>query len=1017
MSLPISSWSIRRPLLPFLFFLGLLIAGSMAYLKMPVNNMPNVRIPIVNIAIVFPGASPKDMESQITNRIEDAVASVGNIKHISSSVTDGVSSTQIEFNLGTDINSALSSVRDQMIQVRPLLPRGAEEPVVQRIDADVVPILTYTINSPKRSLEDTSWFVDEKVIHALLAIKGVAKIQRQGGLNQEIMLELDPARLQAYGITAGYINNQLRDTALTAPAGRIDDNSREILIRAAGSPSDLESLAQISLALPDGGFVRLKDLGELHNSASKPRQFARLNHQPVVAFAVYRSSAASEVSIESGVQSALNQLKQENPDIEFTLIQSRVDFAKESYRASLWSFLEGALLASLIVFLFLRSWSATWIALLVIPLSVIPTFLIIHWLGFSLNIVSMLALSLVSGILVDDAIVEIENIMRHIRMGKTPYQAALDAADQIGLAVVATTMVIVAMFLPVSFMGGVIGQYFIQFGLTVAISTLFSLFVARLITPVLCAYFLRPKAIEPHAPNWVRRYLIILQAALKYRKTMLLMGLCILGCSALIITYLPTGFKPAEDKSQSTLDIELPPGTKLTDTDSKALEITDKLLQQPEVQYVYSLIGAADSDTNIEGEVRRATLSIQLKPREERSIDTQTFQEQVLKPLGDIPNVRMGFLDENGSKEVSFSIASNDAALLQKAGTAIEKDLHSMHELSNVSSTLPISKTELIITPRFDEAARMGVSSEAIAETIRLSTIGDLNANLTRMTLGNRKIPIRVLLNKSSNTDINSIATLPVATNQGRTVPLASVADVSLGAGPANIEHYNYQRQITFEANLNGVTLGQALQSINQLPSIKQLPDGVTRYDTGDAELLTEMFESFSMSMIGGILVVFGVLALLFRSIFQPLTIMTALPLSIGGALLALLLTGASLSLPSVIGILMLMGIVGKNGILLVDFIVESRQAGMARHAAIVEACKQRARPIVMTTLAMIAGMLPIIMGLVAGKAFRTPMAISVIGGLVTSTALSLLFVPVIYIYMDDFQNWLVPKLKHLILR
>jgi HAE1 family hydrophobic/amphiphilic exporter-1 len=1015
MSLRISSWAIRRPLLPLMVFVGLLLAGLLAYQRLPINNMPNVNVPAVSITIGLPGAAPSEIESQITSRVEAAVSGVGNIKHIYSIVTDGTSNTEIEFQLGTDINQALSAVRDQVLQARALMPQTIEEPQIQRVDVDALPILTFSVNAPQKSLEEVSWLIDDQVMRALLAVKGVARIQREGGLEREIRVELNPARLQAYGITAESVNQQLRQTALNWPAGRINEGTQETLIRTVGAPHDVEALANTPIALPGERSARLRDLGMVRDTTIEPRQLAWMNQQPVVAFAVYRTRSASEVSVEQGVNAVLQQLSQANPGVTFSKIQSLVDFTKQSYHSALWSFLEGALLAAVVVLVFLRNVRATWITALEIPLSVIPTFFVMQWLGFSLNMVSLLALSLVSGILVDDAIVEIENIMRHLKMGKTPYRAAMDAADEIGLAVVATTIVIVAVFVPVSFMRGVVGQYFIQFGLTVAVATLFSLLVARTITPVLAAYFLKPDQHQESLPGWTRYYRTLLGFALKYRVLMLLAALGLLAGSVVMVNYIPTGFMPAEDKSQSILQVELPPGARLADTNQAVQALSGKLLQRPEVKSVYALVGGADSETNAEGDIRRAKLTIQLHPRNQRKMDVQAFEDTVMQDLIQVPNTRISFLNEKGSKEVMFILSSDNPELLEKTAYALENEMRGLNVLSDVSSTIPLPRSELIISPRAEQAAKLGVSTEAIASTIRVATMGDLNANLMRFSTDHRQIPVRVLLDSAARNDATVIGSLQVPSGNEQIVPLSAVANISLGAGPTRLDRYERQRQITLEANLNNdVTLGEALAAINQLPTIRNLPVGVNRFDTGDAELLREMFDSFALAMTAGVLMVFGVLVLLFRTVLQPLTIMMSLPLSVCGALLALLLTGAELSLPAVIGILMLMGIVGKNGILLVDCIIEHNLKHAERSQAIINACQQRAQPIVMTTLAMIAGMTPVVMGLGAGTAFRAPMATAVIGGLVTSTALSLLFVPVIYSIVDDVEGWLLPRLKRL---
>ena len=1015
MALPISSWAIKRPLIPIVIFLGLVITGLMSFSRLPVNGMPNVNIPVVNVSVFLPGASPTEIESQITTRVETALAGIGNIKHITSSVNDSVSSTKIEFQLGTDINQVLSKVRDQMIGIRPLFPRGAEEPMIQSIDADVVPILTFALEAPQRSLEKSSLLVDTKISRALLAIKGVAKVQRQGGVGREVRIELDPVKLQSYGITAAAINDQLVANVQNLPAGRIDSGAQETLIRTIGVPGDVAGLQNMSIALPNQRFVRLGDLGLVKDTTSVARQIARLDSRPVVGFAVYRAKTASEVSVEEQVEAVLKDIQANNPDVKFTQVQTQVEFTKDTYHAALWSFIEGALLAAAVVFVFFRNWRATWITALCIPLSVIPTFLIMQWLGFSLNMVSLLALSLVSGVLVDDAIVEIENIMRHLRMGKTAYQAAMDAADEIGLAVVATTIVIVAVFVPVSFMGGVVGQYFIQFGLTVAIATIFSLLVARFITPVLAAYFLTPFE-EQHAPSsWMAQYGALLNRALANPTSSLLVALGIMALTGLIASRLPTDFMPFEDKSQSTLQVELPAGTRIEETDRVLALMTEVLRKKSEVQSVYTLAGGADVDTNIDGEVRRASLQIRLKPRSERSVDVKTFEQTILQDFAHIPNARIAVLNENGSKALTFSLASDDNVALATTADALETQMRGLSSLKEVSSTTPLPHTEFVITPRTEDAARFGVNTDAIAETGRVATMGDLNSNLARISLDGRQIPLRVQLNAGAKDDGALIGQMLVPNADGMMLPISAVADVNFTAGPASILRYDRQRQITLEANLNNATLGEALQAVEQLPALKNMPKTVQRFDTGDAELLGEMFDSFLMALVAGALIVLGVLVLLFRTVLQPLTIMVAVPLSIFGACLALWLTGASLSLPAVIGILMLTGIVGKNGILLVDCIIETIAAGKSRHEAILEAAAQRAKPIVMTSMAMIAGMLPLVLGFGAGSAFREPMAIAVIGGLLASTALSLLFVPVVFVLIDDFEKKITPKLRSLL--
>ncbi len=1014
-SFRISSWAIKQPLIPVIFFLAMLLAGLVAYSKLPVNQMPNVQIPTASVSISLPGAAPKELESQVTRRVEAALSNVGNIKHIRSYIADGVSNTEVEFHLGTDINQAMAAIRDQVVSIRPLLPQGIQEPSVQKIEADYKPLMSYSISSEKASLEQSAWFLDNAVMHSLMAIKGIAKIQPQGNVTREFQIELDPAKLRNYGLSIDMVNSQIQQNVLDLPAGKLQASDHEALIRVASANLSLEYLAHLRIALTDGRYVSLQDLGSVRDGSSQSKQLVRLNQQPVVGFAIYRAASASDIEVEDAVKQALRKIHQAHPEFNFSLVQSQVDYTRASHHSVLWAFIEGILLASAVVFLFLRTWQATWVCALVIPLSAIPTFFVMQWLHFSLNLVSMLALSLVAGILVDDTIVEIENINRHMRMGKTPYQAAIDAADEIGLAVVATAFTVIAVFIPVSFMGGAVGQYFIQFGITVAIATFFSLLVARLCTPVLAAYFFKAEAHNRPASAWqnnlLQRYQVWLSATLARRKLTVLVGLAILLLSLAIAMYLPTGFMPFEDKSQSMLQVELPPGARLADTDSSVKSLTQLLLKRPEVSSVYAVIGGSDSESNIDGQVRRASLSIQLKPRSERRLDVRRFEEAMQVQFANIPNIRASFVNENGSKALSIGLASDNPALLQATANQLEREMRGLNELSKVSSTRPLPQTELSITPRNQDAARLGVSADSMADIVRIATMGDNDANLSKLHIDERLLPIRVTLAEGSKNDSNSLSQLLLPSSDGSLVPLSAVADIRLSAGETSINRLDRARQITLEADLNNASLGQALAAIDKLPTMRNLPAGVSRNDTGDVELLAEMFDSFSIAMVAGVFAIYAVLVMLFRTVLQPVTIMFALPLSFSGALLALLITETALSLPSVIGILMLMGIVAKNGILLVDFIIEQRHAGLSRHQAIMQACQQRANPIIMTTLAMIAGMLPVILGVGAGTEFRVPMALTVIGGLITSTALSLLFIPVLYSLVDDFEVWIRPKL------
>jgi multidrug efflux pump subunit AcrB len=631
-------------------------------------------------------------------------------------------------------------------------------------------------------------------------------------------------------------------------------------------------------------------------------------------------------------------------------------------------------------------------------------------MGFSLNLVSLLALTLVTGILVDDAIVEIENIVRHMRMGKSPFRAAMEAADEIGLAVIAITFTIVAVFAPVSFMGGVPGQYFSQFGLTVAAAVLISLLVARLITPLMAAYFLRPhKHVEEKDGYIMRAYTGALAISLRFRWLTLLAGVAIFAVSIFATRFLPTGFMPNEDSARIVVQAELPPGAKLEDTRAVTDDITARLRKLPEVSSVFVMGGTTPTGAL---EIRKSAIILRLTPKNERDLTQKDLEAKVARIVAEVPDVRAWYVNERGERELSITLTGPDPDELQAAEAALEDGMRRVPNFLNVAPSTGLSRPELVVRPRLDRAADLGITTDAISETIRVATIGDVDANLAKLNTGDRLIPIRVQLRETARTSSGVLEQLAVPAGSGRSVPLSAVADIGFGEGPSSIERYDRQRRIVLGADLTGgMQLGDAVNAVLALPEAKELPKGVRIVQGADAEVMNEVFAGFAKAMGAGIMMVLGVLVLLFGGVFQPITILASLPLSIGGVIIALLLTNNSVSMPVVIGILMLMGVVTKNAIMLVDFAVESEHRGVPRNEAIIDAGRKRARPIVMTTIAMIAGMIPSALGLGQGGEFRAPMAIAVIGGLAASTVLSLMFVPSFYTIMDDVGVWVSRKL------
>ncbi|MFD1611496.1 efflux RND transporter permease subunit [Sphingomonas tabacisoli] len=997
----ISAWAIRTPTPVVLVILALTLAGVVSYLKLPVKQYPNVEFPIVQVSVTQSGAAPSEVESQITRPVEDALAGIAGLRHISSAVSLGSSVTTAEFELGTDMQKATDDVRTAVERARVLLPGGIDPPSTRRVDIAGLPIITYAVSSSTMSDADLSWFVDDKVSRALQAQPGVSQVARVGGLTREIVVTLDPRRLAAFRVTAAQVNSALFSTNVNDTGGRADIGGSEQTVRVLGEARDVTAIAATTIPIANGSYVRLTDLGTIVDGAGEQRSFARLDGKPVVAFQVSKTKQASDVSTEDRVRQSVDALRRAYPAVKFTEIVSTVDNTRRSFSATMHVLWEGMLLAALVVYLFLRSWRATLIAAVAMPLSLIPTFAAMVIFGFSLNGITLLGLTLVIGILVDDAIVEIENIEKRIETGATPYRAALIGADAIGLAVIATTFTIVAVFAPVSFMGGQAGQFFREFGLTVSVAVLFSLLVARLFTPVLAAYFLKSRPPQRHRPL-PGLYAEALDWNLARPWTALGIGTLLLAGSLALAATLPTGFQPVGDTGISYLSIEGGQGATFEEMQQAVAEVTRSLQKRPEVERVFAQVGA-------EGSLTSGHMTIILK--RDRGVTTDDFQRSLAGTLRAVPNVRIateggGF----GRAGVEVVLTGSDSALLQRTQTELVRQMRTLPEVLEPRPTPPPAAPELIIRPRAQEAARLQVSARTIAQAVRVATIGDIDANVPKFSTSERRIPIRVRLPELDRVNPDVLANLRLPTLGGKTTTLGSVADLSLDEGPGQIIRYDRARRVSVQADLNGVTLGQALKAINKLPIMSHLPPGVSLAQTGDTEAMADLFGNIIIAMISGILLIYGVLVLLFHSFFKPITIISALPLTLIGAFIALKVTGLAITLPVLIGMLMLLGLAGKNSILLVEFAIEAERAGQSQRQAILKACRERARPITMTSVAMAAGMLPTALGIGEGASFRQPMAVAVIGGLISSTVLALLLVPVVYELIERVEWRIRPR-------
>ncbi|NMG19997.1 efflux RND transporter permease subunit [Brasilonema bromeliae] len=1025
MSFNISAWSIKKPVPTIVLFLILTVVGWFSFLALGIDTNPNIDVPAVQVRVTQPGAGPAELEFQVTKKIEDAVAGLGNIDELRSTVIDGVSTTTINFVLGTNTDRATNDVRNAVAQIRQNLPQDINDPIVQRIEFAGGAIMTYVVKSDKRSVEELSNLVDQTISRALLAVKGVSQVKRVGGVDREIRINLNPDRLQSLSITATQVNDQIRAFNINLPGGRAQIGGSEQSIRTLGSAASVEVLKNYEIVLPNGGSVPLSSLGTVEDSFGEVRQAASLNNQPVVAFQVLRSTGSVMVTVEQGVKAAVEQLQKTLPtDVKLELIFTRATFVEKSYQSTIDELIQASILAVIVIMLFLRDWRATLITGVALPLSIIPTFAVQYALGYTLNNMSLLALALAVGNLVDDAVVEIENMERHMAMGKSAWQAAFDSSDEVGLAVIASAATIIAVFMPVAFMGGVPGQFFQPFGVTVAVSTIFSTLVARMITPMMGAYLLKDKQPkqgreetkemrEQHiatGPTSVRRrfqpYKSLLKWALTHKLTTLGVAVAFFIASLMLVPFIPKGLVDSSDIGISTISMELPPGSTLEDTKKVVTQTTNIIKQNPNVVSVLAT-----------QEVNSATLVVKLKSKEEgRKISQVEFQQKVRPLFAQIPGTRISFQSAGsvGSrKDLTILLRSDNPKALTQAADALEKQMRSIPGLVELSSSASLLKPEILVVPNPQRAADLGVTVQSIARTASLATIGDNDANLAKYNLSDRQIPIRVQIDPKARQDINTIKNLQVPSQNGSLVPLIAVADIRFGSGPATIDRYDRSRQVSLEANLQGISLGDGLKAVNQLPALQNLPPGVKLQNSGDAKIMADIFSRFGAALGLAVMCIYAILVLLYNNFLHPLTIMAALPFCLGGALIGLMLAQKALGLYALIGIVLLMGIVTKNSILLVDYTIINLEEGKTQRQALLEAGVSRLRPIMMTSLATIAGTLPLALGIGAGAEVRQSMGIAILGGFTTSTLLTLVVVPVLFSYVDSFQCWILDVAKY----
>ena len=1013
-----SSWSIRNPVPAVLVFLLLTVMGLMAFQRLKIQDFPDMDLPTITLSASLEGAAPAQLETEVARKIEDKLASLTRLDHITTTITSGAVNISVSFLLDKDVEEALSEVRNAVDGARAELPASMSVPSVSKLTTSGSAILTFTVQSAQKDEQDLSWFVDNDIAKALRAVQGVGTVARVGGIDREVHVDLQPALMAGLGVTPADVSARLKavQSESSGGEGRVGAQRQGTrTVSAIGTPEDV---AAITIPLADGRYVRLDQIARVSDTHAERSTLAYRDGQPVIGFQITRSKGFSDVQVAADVRAAVQRFTAQHPEVQITEASNGITPIEENYEGSMHLLLEGAVLAILVVWWFLRDGRATLISAAALPLSIIPTFGAMYLLGFSLNTVTLLSLSLVVGMLVDDAIVEIENIERHLHMGKTPFQAAMEAADEIGLAVIATTLTLVAVFLPTAFMGGIPGLIFRQFGIVASVAVLASLLVARLVTPMMAAYLLKPKPAAAEGAQdgpVMRRYLGWARAALSHRKITVGVSLAFLVGALLLVPLLPTGFMPAQDKAQTRVTLTLPPSSTLEETAAASQQAAALVRGVPGVASVLAAVGTASTgggmDAGATADVGSATLTIDLAARGDRALSQAQIESRIRQALRALPGTRVAVGAGGSGETLTITLAGDDATTLGRAANELETQLRTLRGIGNVTSSAALQRPEIQVRPQYERAAALGVTSEALGEAVRMATYGGYSTALPKLNLPERQIAIRVRMDPSVRADLDAIAQLRVQGAQGQ-VSLGAVADIGLGSGPSQIDRLDRSRNVTLSVELAGRSIGEVQREAMQLPALKSLPAGVRQIESGELQRTGELFQSFGIAMAVGIFCIYAVLVLLFHDFLQPATILSALPLALGGAIIALWVSHQAFSMPAVIGVLMLMGIVTKNSILLVEYAVMARRGqGMTRLEALVDACHKRARPIVMTTVAMGAGMLPNALGLGAEPSFRQPMAIVVIGGLLTSTALSLLVVPVVFTYVDDLLQWLRRRL------
>jgi len=1019
----LSDVSIKRPIFASVMMLALVTLGIFSYRHLAIDMFPDVEIPVLSIITKYPGASPETVEREVSKRIEEAVNPISGVKHVISTSRESVSTVVIEFNLEVKINEASQEARAKVNAIRGDLPQGIEEPIIQKLDFSSIPIVSLAVRSETLSPKDLTTLVEKKVKRRFENISGVGKVDLVGQSKREVNININPSRLEALGMGVDEVITGLQSENVNTPLGRLNRNSSEYPLRVSGKPELVDRFKTMVIGQRNGRPVVLSEVAEIRDGIEEQRSLAFVNGVQAVSLDVLKQSGANTVEAVERVKKEIARLQTELPS--GTIIEMVRDgsiMIRDSVRDVQETLILGGILTIFIVFLFLNSWRSTVITGLTLPISAISSFIIMNFLGMTLNVMTLMALSLAIGMLIDDAIVVRENIVRHLERGEDHFEAARKGTSEIGLAVLATTFSIVAVFVPVAFMKGIVGRFFFHFGITVAFAVLISLFVSFTLDPMLSSRWYDPDIerkgkrhriarVLDHFNNWFDRtadlYRIILAWTLKYRKTVVLIAvLSLLAGLGVFKFLLQSEFIPKFDQGEFQVNFTTAPDASIDETRGRIHAVLISLKEIPELKHTYATIGAGD-----QGTVRDAMVYLKLVDRKERRRPQTAIQEDARDRLQKIPGI-LPFITEAGSldtrKPLLVNLRGDDIFLLKKYAAALKEKMYQIPGIVDIEVTLEQDIPEFRLAVDRERAVDAGIMTAHIVRTVGALVGGQ--AATTYEDEDGDAVNVRVRLPDSLRQDLSQVGNLRLAVQKPgegpALIPLGELVSYSMQPTPSEIDRQDLTRQVVISANLDRLPLGTAIEKVGKAASRAEMAPGYRVVFSGEAEHMAESFGYLVEALILAIILVYLILAAQFESFIDPLSIMLSLPLSLIGMAGMLLATGDTINLMSLIGLIMLMGLVTKNAILLVDFTKVLRSRGMERTEAIVTAGRTRLRPIMMTTLAMIFGMLPLALALGAGAEMRAPMARAVIGGLITSTFLTLLVVPVMYSVLDDLGGW-----------